>query len=210
MVYHARPADANVHQNTADAVLVALGDAKGDLQSLFDGTSLEHNLALLRRHATFGHDFIPGWMLFILFLYRALMFSRRGFRHVYFAAGFILLATWATNSFLTTALGEADRQAAVTDAMLTGIYFQRKLKWIFFFSDALLGGFCLFKSPPVVRIGAVILAVSSLAGFAAMVIPFPGVMPYCVLGLFMGFTGLSILLLFNPQFLLPSIEQLLA
>ena len=71
------------------------------------------------------------------------------------------------------------------------------------FLDALLGGFCLFKSPPVVRIGAVILAVSSLAGFAGMVIPFPVLMPYCVLGLFMGFTGLSILLLFNPQFLLP-------
>ena len=50
---------------------------------------------------------------------------------------------------------------------------------------------------------AVILAVSSLAGFGGMVIPFPVLMPYCVLGLFMGFTGVSILLLFNPQFLLP-------
>src|SRR4051812_27899344 len=68
MIYHARPVDASVHQNTADSVLIALGDARADLENLFAGTALEHNLTLLRRYATFGHDFIPGWMLFIMFL----------------------------------------------------------------------------------------------------------------------------------------------
>src|SRR6266403_2591178 len=73
MTYHVRPVDVNVHQNIAADALIGLGNAKADLQNLFNTTSLEHNLTLLRRHVTFGHDFVPGWMLFMLFLYRALM-----------------------------------------------------------------------------------------------------------------------------------------
>jgi hypothetical protein len=206
MTYRARSVEANVQQNIADAALAGLGNAKADLQSMFDSASLEHNLELLRRHATFGHDFVPGWMLFITFLYRALMVSRPAARHTYVAAGVILVATWVTNAFVTSALDRASQQPVVTDAMLRGVYFQAQLKWIFFFFDAFLCGFYLFMSPLVVRIGAVILVVSSSAGMVCMAIPFGLLMPYCVLGLFVGFTGLSILLLFNPQLFVPPLR----
>jgi hypothetical protein len=55
-----------------------------------------------------------------------------------------------------------------------------------------------FQESLVVRIGAVILGVSSLAGIAGMVI-LKVLTPYCVLGLFMGFTGLSMISVRSPE-----------
>src|SRR5947209_4296213 len=72
MTYHARQTDINIHQNIADNVLTAFGNAKADLETLFNTKSFEHNLTHLRRLTTFGQDFIPAWMVFILFLHRAL------------------------------------------------------------------------------------------------------------------------------------------
>ena len=64
MIYHARTADVNIHKGIADTALVAFENAKTDLQSLFDGKDLEHNLMRLKRRMTFGSDFVPAWMIY--------------------------------------------------------------------------------------------------------------------------------------------------
>ena len=67
MIYQARAADVNGHKGIADTALVAFENAKADLQSLFDGKDLEHNLMLLKRRMTFGSDFVPAWMFSLFF-----------------------------------------------------------------------------------------------------------------------------------------------
>jgi len=201
MIYQARTADVNGHKGIADTALVAFENAKADLQSLFDGKDLEHNLMLLKRRMTFGSDFVPAWMIFIIFLHRVLTKSRPGARRSLLNACLILLATLGVNAFLTSALAAADHQAVLTDATLNGIYFDGQLKWMFLFLDAFLCGLYLFNSPLILRIGAVILTGSSAIGMASVAIPFGLLIPYCVLGLFIAFSGIGILLLFSPQLL---------
>jgi hypothetical protein len=62
-------------------------------------------------------------------------------------------------------------------------------------------GLYLFVTPRILQIGAVVLVGSAAAGIISMAAPAAAAMPYCVLGVFAGFSGICLLLLFNPPLL---------
>jgi hypothetical protein len=89
----------------------------------------------------------------------------------------------------------------VTDAELNRIVFFGQAKWGFLFLDAFLAGLELLFTPQILRVGGVILAISGVVGFVSIGVPSGMVVSYGVLGIFLAFSGISILLLFSPQLL---------
>ncbi len=199
-VYRAGPLNANVHNGIADTALVGLHNAKTDLQSLFEEKNSEHDLTLLRRRTTFGWDFVSAWMLYIFFLHRVIVICRPSARRITWGVILILVFTWMVNAWLNDYLA-ADSQKVLTDAELNRIVFMGQLKWVFLFLDALLCSLYLLDRPLILRVGAVILAACSVVALFSMGFVSGLVIPYCVLGLFFAFSGICILLLFNPQLL---------
>ncbi len=113
----------------------------------------------------------------------------------------IVAFTWMVNTWLNDHLAAADRQKVLTDAELNRIVFMGQLKWMLLFLDAFLCALYLLDRPLILRVGAVILAACSVVAIFSMGFPSGLVIPYCVLGLFFAFSGICILLLFNPQLL---------
>jgi len=200
-VYRAGQSNATVPNGIADTALMGLHNAKADLHKLFDEKNSEHDLTVLRRRTTFGWDFVPAWMLYIFFLHRVMVMCRPSARRIWWGVVLILVSTWVVNTWLNDYLAAADRQKAISDYVLNRIVFMGQLKWVFLFLDALLCALYLLDRPLILRVGAVILAGCSVVALVSIPLVSGLVIPYCVLGLFFAFSGICILLLFNPQLL---------
>ena len=200
-VYRAGQSNATVPNGIADTVLMGLDNAKADLQKLFDEKHSEHDLTVLRRRTTFGWDFVPAWMLYIFFLHRVMVMCRPSARRIWWSVVLILVSTWVGNTWLNDYLATADQQKVISDYELNRIVFMGQLKWVFLFLDALLCALYLLDRPLILRVGAVILAGCSVVALFSIALVSGLVIPYCVLGLFFAFSGICILLLFNPQLL---------
>ena len=200
-VYRAGQSNATVPNGIADAALMGLHNAKADLQKLFDEKNSEHDLTVLRRRTTFGWDFVPAWMLYIFFLHRVMVMCRPSARRIWWGVVLILVSTWVVNTWLNDYLAAADQQKVFSDDVLNRIVFMGQVKWMFLFLDALLCALYLLDRPLILRVGAVILAGCSVVALFSIALVSGLVIPYCVLGLFFAFSGVCILLLFNPQLL---------
>jgi hypothetical protein len=199
-VYRTGTADGKRHGSVAETARVALETGQSDLQGLFNERGPERNIALLKKYTTFGWDFVPAWMIFILFLQRIIVnYGPSARRYLWTALGVVVLTIFANvalNGFIAT----AERQA-ITDAELNRIVFFGQLKWSLLFLDALIAALQLYLTPPILLVGAIILGTSSLAAFFSEGVPSGLFVSYGVLGIFFAFAGISILLLFEPQLL---------
>src|SRR5207244_3656807 len=200
-VYRAGQSNATVPNGIADTALMGLHNAKADLQKLFDEKNSEHDLTVLRRRTTFGWYFVPAWMLYIFFVHRVMVMCRPSARRIWWSVVLILVSTWVGNTWLNDYLAAADRQKVISDDVLNRIVFMGQLKWVLLFLDALLCALYLLDRPLILRFGAVILAGCSVVALFSIPLVSGLVIPCCVLGLFFAFSGICILLLFNPQLL---------
>jgi hypothetical protein len=199
-VYRTGVVDGQSYKGVAVSAGVALQAARSNVQGLFDEQGSERNIALMKKRATFGWDFVPAWMCFIFFLQRVILRWRPSGTRGLWCAGLILIFTFITNNLLAGYIATAERQA-VTDAEWNRIVFFGQVKWAFLFIDAFLAGLSLFLTPPILRVGAILLAASACGAFVGFAIPSGLLVSYCVVGMFLAFTGISMLLLFQPQLL---------
>jgi hypothetical protein len=199
-VYRTGAVDRQSYKGIAVSAGVALEAAGSNLQGLFDAQGSERNIALLKKHATFGWDFVPAWMVFIFFLQRAIMRSRPSYRWGLLVACFVVIFTLFSNRWLNGYIATAEQQA-VTDAEWNRILFLGQIKWSFLFLDSFLIGLNLFLTPAILRVGGILLAASCGLAFVGFATPSGLLVSYCVAGLFLAFSGISILLLFQPQLL---------
>jgi hypothetical protein len=199
-VYRTGAVDGQRYKGVVVSAGVALEAAGSNLQGLFDADGSARNIALLKKHATFGWDFVPAWMVFIFFLQRVIMRSRPSYRWGSLVACFIVIFTLFSNRWLNDYIATAERQA-VTDAEWNRIVFFGQIKWIFLFLDAFITGANLFLTPAILRVGGILLAASCCLALVGLAMPSGLLVSYCVVALFLAFSGVSILLLFQPQLL---------
>jgi hypothetical protein len=199
-VYRTGGADGIRYNTVVETTRAAVQTAQSDLQALFEEDGRERNVALLKKHVMFGWDFVPAWMFFIYFLQRAIFTVRRHAARYMWVALFTALLTLLANQWLNGYIATAERQT-VTDAEWNRIVFFGQVKWGFLFLDGLIAALELFLTPLILRVGGIILAVSAVVGFTSMGVPSGLGVSYGVLGIFVAFFGICILLLFYPHLL---------